>query len=91
MHEITTHGDNYIVCPYFFFFYIVYLIFMSCMEWIVFCNNSGCFHKIAPQKKYVVLPYSNIEKLEIQGGVAYNEDKLLKGKGIFMPVPRGLL
>jgi hypothetical protein len=42
-------------------------------------------------KKYVVLPYSNIEKLEIQGGVAYNEDKLLKGKGIFMPVPRGLL
>jgi len=42
-------------------------------------------------KKYVVLPYSNIEKLEIQGGVAYNEVKLLNGEWILMPVPRGLL
>ena len=35
-------------------------------------------------KKYVVLPYSNIEKLEIQGWVAYNGFKLLKGKGIIL-------
>ena len=43
LHKISAHGDNDIIAVC-FLFYFCYLISMSIVKWIVFCNNACNFH-----------------------------------------------
>ncbi len=68
LNKISAHGDDHII-SIFLLTQIVYLVFMSSVKRIVFRNNSGRHFIKLHLKKYVHMPFSDIETLEIQGRV----------------------